>query len=190
MILIATAGRAGSSFLMKFLYNCGMDTGTDTWYDLPNAGMEHKDIVSINNDLIGNIIKNKDSNMWFIWGRIADLKLDVYKDPQLVIHPDIIKNWWHVRHDIKVIFLYRNAVEVVDSLMKIPEWTGPNYRCFPEMVEQKNDDFLKMCVKLKIPVKKFKFPGLLGEANEVIESLSDWIEFPDNALNIWKRLRR
>ena len=190
MILVTTVGRSGSSFLMKFLSQTGIDIGTDKWFDKFNAGLEHPDVTSINGDLISKIIKDKDVDIWDLWSRIAGLKLDVYKDPQFVAHKEIIRHWRQVRKDIKIIFLHRNPQDVVDSCKKIPEWTGPTYRLFPEMITAKNNNFLKVCDKLKIPTKKFKFPQMLDEGQEVIESLSEWIDFPDDALETWNKLRR
>lgn len=188
MILVCTIGRSGSSFLMKFLSECEVDIGTDQWFDTFNAGLEHRDVCSINAELISHLIKGKNINHYRVWADIYDLKLPVYKDPQFLMHPMIIKNWWTVRQDIKIVYLYRNHEAIAESQKKIPAWTCPVYRCFPEMMAKQEKDFLRQVNLLNIPIEVFKFPNFLGDPKKVIEKLRYWAHLPDNAEEIWRNL--
>ena len=186
MIIIATVGRAGSSILTLFFQKCGLNVGSDTWYKAFNAGMENKETLLINNELIKHYVKGEQINHYYVWGDIYKMRYDVIKDPSFVAHPQIIKNWWKARKDLKIIFLHRNAQDVVDSCKRLPEWTGPTYRCFPEMIEAKNDDFLRTVNKMGIPIKIFKFPQFLD--GSFIGKLDGWVPLPKDAMNIWKKL--
>lgn len=190
MIVIATVGRSGSSFLAKWFKECGFDIGSDTWFEPFKAGYENKQTLDINQRLIRKHIKGERVNEYYIWGDIHDLKLDVIKDPQFLISPVIIKNWWKVRKDIKVVFLYRKPEEIVESCKKLPEWTGPVYRCFPELIEEKQEAFLDQLDKSNIPYERFKYPSFLGQYYQMEEVLKSWnIELPVNAEDKWNQLR-
>jgi predicted O-methyltransferase YrrM len=40
--VIAGTGRAGTSFLVRFMAECGLDTGEGEWFDRARAGLEHR----------------------------------------------------------------------------------------------------------------------------------------------------
>jgi len=190
MIIITSVGRSGTSFLTKFLSECGLSVGSDRWYEPIQAGMENKETIAINQNLIRHFVKGEKINLWRVYADIEDLNYDVVKDPSFLTDVRLIESWWKVRKDLKVIFLYRDPQDVVDSIKKVPEWGGPVYRCFPEMIERKNNQFLDTCAQLKIPIKKFKYPQFLDNETEVIGSLSDWIEFDDDDDLIWRKLKK
>lgn len=188
LLIITGIGRCGTSFLTKFFKECGLDVGSDVWFDTFNAGLENADTLRINSALIRGLVKKETVNHYRVWADIFDITCDVVKDPQFLVHPEIIKHWWKVRKDIKIIFLYRNSEEIAESQKKVPEWTCPVYRCFPEMMDKKNDDFLRMVEKLEIPIKKYKYPHMLWQEMAIIEELRPWVKMPINAEVLWRSL--
>jgi hypothetical protein len=186
LLIVTGVGRCGTSMLMQFLTRLDFDIGSTQWFDRVNAGLENKETLVINSEILRNLIKGEHVNMWHIWGDIHDLKYDAVKDPQFLSHPAIIKNWWHVRKDIKVVFMYRNVREVVESMKRHPEWNTPVYRLFPEMIEEKNDAFLRMCEKLEIPLVKIKYPHVINNAEmfgKLMEFLPGQFEGADKIWN-------
>lgn len=163
-----------------------MDIGSDLWFPSVNAGLENAETLNINARLIRHLIKKEKVSMWYVWGDIEKINFDAVKDPQFVVDARVIREWHRVRKDIKVIFMYRNAKAVAESMMKHPEWTTPVYRLFPEMIEKKNDEFLRMCERLDIPVFKFKYPNMLDGSPELFDFIG---QLPFNAQQIWDQTR-
>ena len=188
MIICTTIGRSGSSFLALFFKNCGLDIGGDRWFKTFKAGMENKKALAINAMLVSHLIKCENINIYEAWSGIHSLNSDLAKDPQFMMHPDIIENWWHVRKDIKIIYLDRDFKKIAESQKKVPEWTGPVYRCFPEMMVKQERAFLDRVAELEIPIKRFTFPDFLYEPNTVINQLKEWVDLPDDAPEIWDKL--
>ena len=189
MVIITTIGRSGSSFLTKWLSECGLDVGSEQWFKPFNAGMENKKASIINAMLVQSLIKKEKINIYDAWSGIHTLRSDIVKDPQFLMHPEIIENWWHVRKDLKIVYLDRDFKKIAESQKKIPQWTAPVYRCFPELMKVQEFEFLDMVDDLQIPIKRFTYPDFLTQIDFLIESLSEWIELPENAKDKFLELR-
>lgn len=183
MIIITGVGRCGTSLMAKFLKESGLDIGSDKWYKKVNAGYENKETLQINTELINHYVKDYKIDFNEIKERIRALEFDAVKDPQFLTDSRIIKTWHEARQDLKIIFMYRNPYKVVESMKKVPEWNSPVFRLFPEMIVQKQDEFIVSIHDLKIPYKEFKYDWILNKSKFIVESLSDWLKCDLEAFN-------
>ncbi len=183
MIAIATIGRCGSSFLMEWCKRMGLKTGDIKWIDRVDAGNEDHDTLHINKFILKNGADMRK--------KIKYLDRDIVKDPYFIAHPDIIRQWAEVR-EMKVIYLKRPFTDIVQSQKRHPTMTCPAYRCFPDLMQQKEQEFLAECEKLGILKGILTFPDFLEEFNTVFDLIQSSLHRPkmnkEQGLQEWIRL--
>lgn len=183
MIIITGLGRCGTSVLTKYLGEVGHGVGVNVnWHKEARAGMELSPAYSITHDLYHLFLKeNKPIDLdtkalgdyWSpLTYREAILKVDkderqgkveVFKDPRLTWHPELIKAWWSVRQDIKLIICHRNIENIYKSRKSLPiQYDDPKRR---ELDEYKIDfaDFYTTVLELGIVHRVLFFPNFLYE---------------------------
>lgn len=167
MIIVTGIGRCGTSFVIKYLKECGLKTGGDKWFDAMNAGYENRQAMDINNRLIRHYVKGEDVNLYHVRGDIYELGFDAVKDVQFLTHPEIIKEWTHVRDDLKIVWMHRDPKEIAQSMKRVPEWNTPVYRCFPDMIEKKCQEFKEALEGLDW--KRFMWPDVLENPGRLMK---------------------
>lgn len=188
MIIVTTPGRSGSSLLMAYFKKLNLNIGNLRWLHFFNAGMELPAAIRINGLFRKKIINNKSLKDKEIYNDIKVLNYDVIKDPQFLIHPEIIEHWWAVRKDIKVIYLTRKPQDIVNSLRRHPTMNSPVYRNHTDLIEQHEEDFLSRLDKLKIPYKKFVFPDFVDQIDNINKCLKEFGIKKKTSAKIWKRI--
>jgi hypothetical protein len=188
MVIITGLGRCGTSILTKYYSLIGVSVGKNVnWHDIARAGMELSPAYSITHDIyhlfikLGKSIDLNHEALGDYWSPLtykeAILKVDkddrqgnveLFKDPRLTWHPDIIRAWWSVRQDIKLIICHRKPEDVYKSRESLPiQYGDPKRR---ELIEYKIDfeEFFTTVLELGIPYKTLYFPNFLFNYEEVI----------------------
>jgi len=158
VIIITTIGRSGSSALMKWCQAIGYSTGKMYWHPLYKAGMENPQAVRINGKFRARALKKESLEDGRIYKELGNLRASIVKDPQFLVHTEIIEHWVKVKGKIKVVYLNRDFQEIVDSLKRVPEMNSPVFRNHVDLMKQREDDFLNRCKKLNIPFKVWTYP--------------------------------
>lgn len=188
MIIVTTPGRSGSSLLMAYFKKINLKIGKLRWLHYFSAGMELGAVVRINAQFRNKIIYNqplRDSNLYT---SIKQLSLEVIKDPQFLIHPEIIEHWWAARKDIKVIYLTREPEQIVSSLRRHPTMNSPIFRNHVDLIEKHETDFLQRLEKKNIPYRKFVFPYFVNQIDDINKCIKEFgIKKPGNA-EIWNNM--
>ncbi len=171
MIIITTVGRAGSSMLARYCQELGLDIGSTNYVPYYKAGYECQQVAQINNmlrrkDLMGESLKDKD-----VRKRIKGLSNDVAKDPQFLVHPVFIEQWWFARKDIKVIYLWRTAKDIVSSQRQVPKMNSPVFRNHADLIVKHGKEFVDIMKKNKIPHKVFRFPNFLDKFDDIYNTI-------------------
>jgi len=154
MIIITGIGRSGTSLIAEFFRQMGFDIGTVSWNKNTIAGNEDVDTLLINKQILKGKIPKTD---------IINLKRDVVKDPLFVSDRSIIRAWCALRKDIRVIYMHRDFEAIAASQKRHPNMYTPAYRCFPDLMEIKEREFLKELHKLNVPHAVLSFPNLNPE---------------------------
>lgn len=186
MIIVTTPGRSGSSLLMAYFKRLNLTIGTLRWLHFFNAGMELSEVLRINGLFRKKIINNESLKDKEIYDDIRVLNFEAIKDPQFLIHPEIIEHWWAARKDIKVIYLTRKPQEIVNSLRRHPTMNSPVYRNHADLIEQHEEDFLSRLDKLKIPYKKFVFPDFVDHIDDINKCLKEFGIKKQTSAKVWK----
>ncbi len=188
MIIVTTPGRSGSSLLMAYFKKLGINIGDLRWLHFFQAGMELPAAVRINALFRKKIINNQKLRDKELYNDIAAINYEVIKDPQFVLHPEIIEHWWAVRKDIKIIYLTRKPEQIVNSLKRHSSMNSPVYRNHADLIVAHENDFLARLDKLKIPYKKFVFPDFTDQIKDINKCVKDFgIEKPTNE-KVWKNM--
>jgi hypothetical protein len=88
-------------------------------------------------------------------------KVDVFKDPRITWHPDLLRAWWSTRQDFQLIICHRKPEDVYKSRKALPpQYDDPKRR---ELIEYKIDfeEFFTTVLELGIPYKTLYFPNFL-----------------------------
>ncbi len=166
MIIICTVGRCGSSVLMEYCIKVGYKVGKMTWHNAYDAGNELPELLSANNNYRGHkLIGTKPDGKTLT--KVKNVKVEICKDPQFLAMPELIKYWWSIRKDIKVLFLTRNHKSIVKSGKRIPYMTAPVYRSHTDLIDKHEKEFLSNLKELKIPYEELRFPHFTERFEEV-----------------------
>ena len=192
MIIITGLGRCGTSILTKYLGRVGFALGRNVnWHEIVRAGLELSTAYAITDNMNHYFLKlgkpidlNAPSHgdYWNCTYKEAILnvdkderqgKVDVFKDPRLTWNPDLIKAWWSVRQDFKLIICHRKIEDVYKSRKSLPPQYDDPKRI--ELDEYKIDfaDFITEVLELKIPYKFLFFPQFLFEFEHVWKTLQE-----------------
>lgn len=170
MKIITGIGRSGTSAIAKYCQEIGLNIGESKWIEEYKAGFEDKETIQINDHLKTIGFEER------IIRRMKDLDRDVVKDPRFVGNTKYIEYWWMVRKDIRVIYLRRDAREIVKSQRSKPEMTCPTYRCFEDLIIEKEYNFLKKLVNLNIPHTIWDYPEITRQPGLVIQEFGGNIQ--------------
>lgn len=210
MVIVTGLGRCGTSILMKYISEVGLGVGKNVnWHKIARAGMELSTAYTLTHDLYHLFIRegkpiNLDTpalgDYWSpLTYREAIEKVDkdprqgsvqVFKDPRLTWHPDLIRAWWSVRQDFKLIICHRKPEDVYKSRKELPpQYDDPKRR---ELIEYKIDfeEFFTTVLELGIPYRTLYFPNFLFNFGEVFGLLHDFDlphYFPEG-LKIWNEI--
>lgn len=199
MLIVAGLGRCGTSFMMKFLEKSGFYLGKNiSWNNQMRAGYEFAPAYAINRDLYTDFIcKGREIDLdeeieTPYWGKISykerilrfdkdDVKerpqggkIQAIKDPRFTWHPLLIRCWWSVRKDLKLLILHRNFKEVNESRKKLGEGgQDPKTERIDNLDQYRIDfaDFITEVMALGIPFETLFFPNFLRHPMEVVTKL-------------------
>jgi len=167
MVIITGLGRCGTSFLIRYLKECGVSIGKNVhWHDEVNAGYELSTFYSPVHDVYDRYCKvGKDINLndecrgeyWKgkTYREVFDLvdkddrqgEVKVVKDPRVTWHPDIISAINEARQgNIKVILCHRKVEDVIASRERLSARYGdPKPR---KVIDEYHVDFSRFYTRL------------------------------------------
>ena len=148
MIIITGLGRCGTTFIATLFKELGFGMGTRLRFskDL-RAGMEFDVAYSISRDIhdywkrTGKIELDlaRKAKYWGCEISLRDriLRLDndtpshrnegtveVFKDPRVTWSPLVIRAWWEVRQDLRLIIMHRNFEDIIESRARVSRTMG------------------------------------------------------------------
>jgi hypothetical protein len=192
MVIITGLGRCGTSILTKYLQEVGIGLGKNvSWHKEARAGLELSPAYSITDWMYdqfikkGNPINIHDPIPGDYWqGSYAEAmynvdkderqgKVEVFKDPRITWHRDLIRAWYLARRDIKLIICHRKPEDVYASRKALPpKYDDPKRR---ELIEYKIDfeEFFTTVLEIGIPYRTLYFPNFLFNYTEVFKVLED-----------------
>jgi len=101
-------------------------------------------------------------------------KVDVFKDPRITWHPELIKAWWSVRQDFKLIICHRKIEDIMGSRKSLPEsFDDPKPRTKLEDYQIDFAEFFTRVLELGIPYRLLYFPNFLFNFGDVFSLLHD-----------------
>lgn len=214
MVIITGLGRCGTSILTKYLGEIGFGLGQNvSWNKDIRAGMELSTAYTINHDFYHRYLKegkeiNLDDEAWgdywkgFTYRDVINAidkdtrqgHVDIIKDPRITWHPDIIKTWYEVRQDIKIIICHRNINDIMKSRLSLPKaFNDPKPRKKIEDYQIDFSEFYTRVLEIGIDHKILFFPNFLGEFGVVWNILQNMFNNPlldkfEKGKNIWNEL--
>ena len=104
--------------------------------------------------------------------------IEVIKDPRITWNPKIIRAWWEVRKDIKLIILHRKPEDVIRSREEAGVRVDNNPNSFQDPKRRKDlrqfkedfSDFMTEILKLEIPYTLFFYPNFMHYDSSLIYS--------------------
>lgn len=227
MIIITGLGRCGTSFFISLFKECGFGIGKHlSWNKDVNAGYEFAPAYAISRDMYDDFIKkNREVDLdkkvrcpyWkkemSLRERILSLDndtpdyrnegtIDVIKDPRVTWHPEIIRKWWEVRKDLKLIILHRRPEDIISSREKYGlSGYGSNMKFQDpkrgkDITQFKIDfgEFLTEVLGLEIPYLLLFYPNFMYYEPEMLYSKLyrilgiDMSSKKRNFIDVWKEL--
>jgi hypothetical protein len=183
LTVITGIGRCGTSVIAEFYARMGMNIGDVSWDKKRRAGNEDRNTLAIN----FNILRHRFS----MRKKIKYLVRDVVKDPQFVASPEIIEQWWSVRQNIKILYMNRDYNAIIESQRKHPTMTCFAYRCFADLMEEREQLFRDKVKELGIPFAELTFPDCLRDFSNtfpVLQSVTSTKLDKSKAMGVWKEL--
>jgi len=216
MLIVTGLGRCGTSLTMKVLQDLNFNLGVNvSWVDEINAGLELGSVHMINQEMYLTYTKNgleiqlDDESTFNHWkgktfryiiknfdrdNRQGDF-VDVIKDPRLTWHPDLIKAWWEVRKDIKLLILHRDPNQIIKSRFRLNErYQDPKIGRMENVNMFKIDfsDFLVEVLRLDIPFKLVFYPNFCYSPkilfNALCELCSNFNTLKEDFYNSWNKI--
>lgn len=155
LTIITGIGRSGTSAMMYRLItksnNQVEDFGLISFIGKYSAGYENPIFGRLNEIIYKGQLTNLDVKL------IKQLNIRVVKDPLFIRDLNIVRTWWEHRKDISIIYCKRDYNEIAKSQKKLPTMKAPVYRCFPEMMQKIEEEFLNEVEKLGIPIKVYNY---------------------------------
>jgi hypothetical protein len=205
MIVITGLGRCGTSLMAMVFQELGFGMGKHgmSYGIRRRAGLEWAPAYAISRDMWdeylrrGNPIDLYEEVNALYWGKISlrdrILRIDtdtpperkegtveLFKDPRMTWHPEIIKHWWEVRKDLRLIILHRKPENIIASRAQvaIDNWGSDAHFQDPKRgmdVKQFYDDykgFVHMVKVLGIPHVIWNYPDFVKyPKNEMLDHL-------------------
>lgn len=161
MIIITGIGRTGTSALTGYCKALGMNIGNAQWIEIYDAGNEDINTIHINQAIF---FHDKDMTR-----EIQGLRRDVVKDPYFLRSTKCIRQWWKARQDLTIVWCRRNPKDIVDSMRRKPDMDGPAYRCFEDLIIQKEKEWEACLKELKIPYHEITYPFKFEDAYKIFK---------------------
>ncbi len=159
MIIITGPGRCGTSMMAELCYHWGLRIDIGPRLALLDAGYESAQSMIINQSFVKHYhLKINLDHVNYHKEKIEAVDFEVVKDPLFVCYSPCIEHWWRVRQDIIILYMTRDCKEIAKSQKKHPEMNTPTYRCFPDLIKEKEKEFLNLVDKLGIPLQRVSYP--------------------------------
>lgn len=171
MVIITGVGRCGTSLLAKVCKMSGLITNFGNWYEAYNAGGEHTKSIQINERIIRAKVKNEQLFAYELRDDIESIDDIMFKDPRFLYEPDIIKTWYAIRSDIKILYLYRDPNAIVASSKAAPLLNSPNFRNHKDLILKNHNQFLINIKKLGIEYRVLHFPSFIDAYDKVYDDI-------------------
>ena len=160
MIIITGPGRCGTSMMAELCYHWGLKIDIGPRLALLDAGFESAQSMIINQSFVKHYhLKLSLEHVNYHKDKIEAINFEVVKDPLFVCFSPCIEHWWRVRQDLIVLYMTRDYKEIAKSQKRHPEMNTPTYRCFPDLIKQKEKEFLTVIDKLGIPLQRVLYPN-------------------------------
>lgn len=194
MIIITGLGRCGTSFFIDVFKDCGFGVGRSLkWSPSLNAGLELAPAYAISRDMYTDYLR-KDMEIDLdrkvkdqYWGRKISFRekilgldrhtpterneglVEVIKDPRVTWHPKIIRKWFEVRQDLKLIILHRKPEHIIKSREKyglsgsgsIEKFKDPKRSKRLHQFKEDFSDFITEVLRLEIPHLLLFYPNFM-----------------------------
>jgi len=159
MIIITGPGRCGTSMMAELCHSWGLKIDIGPRLALLDAGFESAQSMIINQSFVKHYhLKLSLDHVNYHKEKIEAVDFEVVKDPLFVCYSPCIEHWWRVRQDIIILYMTRDYKEIAKSQKKHPEMNTPTYRCFPDLIKEKEKEFLNLVDKLGIPLQRVLYP--------------------------------
>lgn len=196
MLIITGLGRCGTSLTMKVFEDLGFNLGVNvSWIDEVNAGLELGSVYRINQEMYLTYLKNgleinlDDQSTFGHWNGFTFRRImeyfdkdnrqgdfvDVIKDPRFTWHPGLIRAWWSVRKDIKLLIMHRDPQSILNSRIRLSEgFQDPKVGRMEDVNMFKIDfcDFLVEVLKLQIPYELVFFPNFCNQPEILFNAIN------------------
>ncbi len=159
MIIITGPGRCGTSMMAELCYHWKLNIDIGPRLALLDAGYESAQSMIINQSFVKHYhLKLSLDHVEYHKEKIQAVNFEVIKDPQFVVYSPCIEHWWGWRQDLVILYMTRDYKEIAKSQKRHPEMNTPTYRCFPELIKEKEKEFLNVVDKLGIPLQSVMYP--------------------------------
>lgn len=159
MVIITGPGRCGTSMMSLLCFHMGLKGDVGGHLALLDAGYESASSMIINQSFIKHYhCKLSLDHVNYHQQKIKAVDFEVIKDPLFVCYSPCIEHWWRWRKDLVILYMTRDHKDIAKSQKRHPEMTSPTYRCFPEMIKEKENEFLNVIEKLEIPWASVFYP--------------------------------
>ncbi len=156
MLVITGLGRCGTSFLAYFMQKMGYYQGKVRMQELERAGMENSLVWQLNKDIRGE----KKIGTWK--SRIREITFPVIKDVRFTWGSIILRTWWEVRQDMKLMILTRHIKDIIQSRKYAkPNWDDERRGDNIEFFRSDFREFMYAVGELGIPYETLRFPNFL-----------------------------
>ncbi|HZP81761.1 MAG TPA: hypothetical protein VFB21_09010 [Chthonomonadaceae bacterium] len=174
MLIITGPGRSGTSVLALFCQKLGYDPGGQ-WNASVDAGLEHPQVVAINDALLGDIWATGTTKKTLAAhaDTMRQLPFPVIKDPRFTFHPGILRAWRSVRDDLTVILTYRKPEHSLASRQRKAELLQHPGKTHPDTLRKDFADTIECLLELGIPFRVFLFPHFLEQYRCVQAALTE-----------------
>ena len=198
MVVITGLGRCGTTLMMLVYRELGYGVGRTLGYsERVRAGMELAPAYAISRDMYDYYLKHgkevdlyekHDGKYWratygktSLRDRILFLDedtpqnrkegiIEVIKDPRITWHPKIIRAWWEVRKDLKLVILHRKPEEIIASRSKVgvDNWGSDAHFQDPKRA-QRLHQFYEDWEAFANEVKELGIPHVLWEYPDFVD---------------------
>ncbi len=159
MIIITGPGRCGTSMMAELCYRWKLNIDIGPRLALLDAGYESAQSMIINQSFVKHYhLKLSLDHAEYHKEKIKAVNFEVVKDPAFVVYSPCIEHWWRWRQDLVILYMTRDPKEIAASQKRHPEMNTPTYRCFPELIKQKEKEFLNVVDRLGMPLQRVVYP--------------------------------
>jgi predicted O-methyltransferase YrrM len=172
--LIAGTGRAGTSFLVRFLAACGLDTGDAPWFERARAGLEHRidpfdpDLPYVVKDpLLSRYCEQLDLGSLTVDALIVPLRELSAAARSRVLQERLALTETPLRAEEDVDVLASTPGGVLYSLNEVDQ---------ERLLAVGFHRLLRWAVANDLPLFLLEFPRIVEDCDHLVDTLAPWLE--------------